>query len=130
MPAAIQAAQGSGGRRSQPAAAHRASPMIGAQASSRIGGPRRLASAVPPGDTASHNFSKLMKFEVERTRALMLEGAPLGRFLPGRIGLEIRAIVAGGLRILDKIEAVGYDVFARRPTLGALDWPLVMLRAL
>jgi hypothetical protein len=34
----------------------------------------------------------------------MLSGAPLGWDLPGRIGLEIRAIVAGGLRILDKIE--------------------------
>ena len=33
-------------------------------------------------------------------------GAPLGRALPGRIGLEIRVIVAGGARILDKIDAV------------------------
>ena len=79
---------------------------------------------------ASADFFSLMRFQVERARALMLEGTPLGRRLPGRIGLEIRAIVAGGLRILDKIEAVGYDVFSRRPVLGALDWPLVMGRAL
>ena len=75
------------------------------------------------------SFRKLMKFEVERTRALMLSGAPLGRTLPGRIGLEIRTTVAGGLRILEKIRAVDYDVFRRRPVLRAFDWPLLLLRA-
>jgi phytoene synthase len=80
--------------------------------------------------TASTEFLGLMRFQVERARALMLEGAPLGRALPGRIGLEIRAIVAGGLTILDKIEAAGCDVFARRPVLGALDWPRILLAAL
>lgn len=76
------------------------------------------------------NFRALMKFQVDRARALMLSGEPLSRRLPGRIGLEIRAIVAGGLRILSKIEAVDYDVFHRRPTLTALDWPRILLRAL
>ncbi len=33
---------------------------------------------------------------------MMLTGAPLGRTLPGRIGLEIRATVQGGLRILER----------------------------
>ena len=79
---------------------------------------------------ASADFSNLMRFQVDRARALMQEGAPLGRALPGRIGLEIRTIVAGGLRILEKIEAVGYDVFNHRPTLTALDWPRIMFRAL
>ena len=59
----------------------------------------------------------------------MVEGASLGRVLPGRIGLEIRAIVAGGLRVLEKIEAVDYDVFRARPVLGALDWPRILWRA-
>lgn len=81
---------------------------------------RRLASA---------EFCALMRFQVDRARALMLTGAPLGRDLPGRLGLEIRAIVAGGLRILDKIEDGDYDVFNRRPVLGALDWPRVFLKA-
>jgi phytoene synthase len=72
----------------------------------------------------------LMALQVERTRMLMLGGAPLGAGLPGRIGLEIRATVQGGLRILEKIEAVGYDVFRRRPVLAWRDWPLVLWRAL
>jgi phytoene synthase len=59
----------------------------------------------------------------------MFSGAPLGRTLPGRVGLEIRATIQGGLRILDKIEAAGYDVFRRRPVLKALDWPLLLLKA-
>ena len=71
----------------------------------------------------------LMAFEVERTKALMLSGAPLGRTLRGRIGLEIRTTVAGGLRILEKIRAVEYDVFRQRPVLRPLDWPLLLLRA-
>lgn len=80
--------------------------------------------------SASADFSALMRFEVERARALMHSGAPLGRRLPGRIGMEIRAIIAGGLRILEKIEAVNYDVFQHRPTLNATDWPRLGLRAL
>ena len=79
---------------------------------------------------ASPDFRALMRFQVERARALMLEGSPLGRDLPGRIGLEIRAIVAGGLRILDKIEAADYDVFNHRPVLGTLDWPRILWAAL
>jgi hypothetical protein len=37
--------------------------------------------------------------------------------------------VHGGLRILGKLEAAGYDVFRRRPVLKLLDWPLVLLKA-
>jgi squalene synthase HpnC len=74
-------------------------------------------------------WQALMKFQVKRTRNLILEGAPLGRALPGRVGLEIRATVQGGLRILEKIERVGYDVFRRRPVLKPLDWPMLLLKA-
>jgi len=79
---------------------------------------------------ASGGWRDLMRFQIERTRALMLSGAPLAARLPGRIGLEIRAVVQGGLRILEKIERVQGDVFRHRPMLRALDWPLVFCRAL
>jgi squalene synthase HpnC len=71
----------------------------------------------------------LMRFEVERARALILEGAPLAKRLPGRIGWELRMVVQGGLRILDAIERVDYDVFRRRPRLKRLDWLIVGWRA-
>ena len=72
----------------------------------------------------------LMRFECERARELILRGLPLARALPGRIGLEIRATIQGGLRILEKIERARYDVFRRRPLLRAADWPLLLARAL
>jgi squalene synthase HpnC len=72
----------------------------------------------------------LLAFQVERSRKLMLSGSGLGTALPGRVGLEIRATIQGGLRILAKIERAGYDVFRRRPRLRAYDWPLLLARAL
>jgi phytoene synthase len=74
-------------------------------------------------------WQALMAFQVQRARQLMLSGKNLGHALPGRVGLEIRATIQGGLRILEKIERAGYDVFRRRPKLRAFDWPVVLLRA-
>jgi len=74
-------------------------------------------------------WRSLMQFQVARSRDMIRRGQPLARSLPGRIGLEIRATIQGGLRILEKIERVEFDVFRRRPVLGAFDWPLVLLRA-
>lgn len=67
-------------------------------------------------------WRELMRFQVERARALLLSGAPLVRELPGRLGLEMRMIIAGGERILNKIKQVDYDVFRRRPVLKPHDW--------
>lgn len=75
-------------------------------------------------------FRALMAFQVQRARAMMLEGAPLATRLPGRIGWELRLIVQGGLRILEGIEAAGYDVFTQRPTLSRSDWLRLAWRAL
>ena len=60
----------------------------------------------------------------------MLSGAPLARRLPGRIGLELRMVVQGGLRILERIEAVQGDVFRQRPKLGKPDWLIIGWRGL
>ena len=75
------------------------------------------------------SWRALMAFQIERARSLLITGEPLGRTLPGRVGLEIRATVQGGLLILKKIQKADYDIFRRRPALGAFDWPLVLLRA-
>jgi squalene synthase HpnC len=79
---------------------------------------------------AGPHWQAFMKFQVERARALLHSGAPLGHRLKGRIGLEMRMIIAGGARILEKIEAVRGDVFRARPILRPLDWPLMLLRSL
>jgi squalene synthase HpnC len=80
------------------------------------------------GDSGER-WKAFMAFQVERARALLQSGAPLGRALTGRIGLELRMIMAGGARVLEKIERIGGDVFHRRPVLRPLDWPLMLLRA-
>lgn len=77
----------------------------------------------------NENWRQLMMFQVNRARHLMLQGAPLGSVLTGRIGLEMRMIIAGGLRILDKIEAVDYDVFRHRPVLRPLDWVIMLFKS-
>ncbi len=64
----------------------------------------------------------MMGFEVDRARTMMLAGAPLALRLPGRIGWELRMVIQGGLRILERIERNDYDVFRKRPTLGKADW--------
>ena len=68
------------------------------------------------------NWRQMMHFQVARARQMMRCGAPLARRLPGRMGWELRLVVLGGLRILEKIEAVGHDVFRHRPTLDKADW--------
>jgi squalene synthase HpnC len=72
--------------------------------------------------SARPRWRSLMRFEVDRARQLLLSGAPLALRLPGRIGFELRMVVQGGLRILDAIEAVEYDVFLHRPKLSKRDW--------
>ena len=78
---------------------------------------------------AGGGFTPLMRFQIDRARSMLLAGAPLARRLPGRIGLELRMIVQGGLRILEKLERVEGDVFRHRPTLRPLDWPLMLWRS-
>ncbi len=72
----------------------------------------------------------LMRFEVERARSLITSGAPLATTLPGRIGWELRLVVQGGLRILERLQAAGFDVFSSRPTLGKADWSVMIYRAI
>lgn len=77
----------------------------------------------------SPRWSALMAFQIERTRALLNFGAPLARTLGGRVGFELRLVVEGARRILDRIETNQYDVFMNRPTLAKSDWAIVLWRA-
>ena len=75
---------------------------------------------------ADDRWAALMAFECDRSRRLLHEGDALARALPGRFGMEIRATVAGGARILDRIDAVRGDVFRHRPKLTRLDWVRIL----
>ena len=64
------------------------------------------------------------------TRATMLRGAPLVHRVPGRMGWELRLVVQGGLRILDKVDALQGRSLCQRPRIRAWDAPGMLARAL
>ncbi|NIR61062.1 MAG: squalene synthase HpnC [Gammaproteobacteria bacterium] len=70
----------------------------------------------------------LLAHQLERARRLLRSGAGLAFELPGRLGLELRAIVLGGERIAQRLAARD-DLFAR-PALGRRDWLWVAAHAL
>jgi len=80
--------------------------------------------------TTSLAWANLMHERCEQARALLHSGAPLAHRLPGRIALELKLVVQGGLRILQRIDACQGDVFRQRPTLHIQDWPVLLWRAL
>lgn len=92
------------------------------------------AAGIDPDDIAAARgtpaWHTLMRQQVGRARAFLLRGAPLALRVPGRIGWELRLVVCGGLRILHRIDAAGYDVFNARPTLARPDWLAIARQAL
>ena len=61
----------------------------------------------------------LIRFQTERAGKLLGSGSPLGTILPGRFGLEVRAIILGGARILEKLHS--QDNPYSRPRLNRTD---------
>lgn len=76
------------------------------------------------------NWERFMRFNVERAETMLQTGKPLGRILPGRMGLEMRLIIAGGETIIRKLKVVNGDVFHKRPTIKAWDWPEILIKAI
>jgi squalene synthase HpnC len=76
------------------------------------------------------NAPVLIADEARWARATMLKGLKIVHQVPGRAGWELRLVVQGGLRILDKIAAQGFDTFTRRPRLRAWDAPRILWRSL
>ena len=66
-------------------------------------------------------FAALLKFEIERTRALFQEGRALIERLPGRVRFAVDLFGRGGGAILDLIEKQKYDVLTKRPSLSKFD---------
>lgn len=79
---------------------------------------------------ADFAFQRLMRYECEKAHKMLKAGSPLAKTLKGRMGWELRLIVLGGQRILQKLEANQYDVFRNRPVLTAKDWLLIIKRAI
>ena len=56
--------------------------------------------------------------EVRRARDLLVSGQRLAHLVGPRLAREVRLFAAGGLAILGKIEAAGFDAMGRRPTVS------------
>jgi squalene synthase HpnC len=65
-----------------------------------------------------------------RTRNLFAKGRHVCEAVGGRLGYELRLTWLGGMRVLERVERSGYDVFADRPTLGVRDGVPLFWRAL
>jgi hydroxysqualene synthase len=108
-----------------------------------VDGPRGRCY-VPHGDLAAHGLTTaelsnpvdspatraLVQSLCAWAQSLMLEGAPLALAVPGRAGWELRLVVQGGLRVLEKICQMNHTALSHRPKLSALDVPLLLWRAL
>jgi squalene synthase HpnC len=78
----------------------------------------------------NEKWRALLEFQINRSQKMLESGAPLGNTLPGRLGLELRLIVQGGLCILDKLKKTQGDIYQRRPVLKTPDWIAMFFRAL
>ncbi len=83
-----------------------------------------------PQDQAHKQTPLLIEELCAHAHQLMLQGAPLVHQVPGRAGWELRLVVQGGLRILEKVRALGPEVLTNRPRLRPWDFPLMLWRAI
>jgi squalene synthase HpnC len=74
-------------------------------------------------------FAELMKFQVNRTRELFDRGRPLLSMVPSDVRPDIELFLRGGRAVLDRIEAIGFDVWSQRPTVGKAAKAGLVLRA-
>jgi squalene synthase HpnC len=71
---------------------------------------------------ASAKLEAVLQLQHRRADQLLEQGKQLLPELPGRMGMEITATVAGGQRILSHLAKQQYAGFAGRPTLKTTDW--------
>ena len=69
----------------------------------------------------NENFKKIMKTLTDKTRTLFDEGKEITNCVKGRLRLELRATIAGGMEILNKIEKINYNVLTRRVKINNFD---------
>jgi phytoene synthase len=91
--------------------------------------PRQLGAEIRAG-RFSEATRRAVAIECRRARQQLLSGRRLLAAVPRRLNWELRFIVAGGLRILDRLEALDYDVAAGRPKIGWRDGPSLLRQAL
>ncbi len=82
-----------------------------------------------PPEQVPAAWQAVLQEQAHAARRALLAGSPLAWRLPGRFGLELRLVVHGGLRILEKLAAGQFNPYANRPILGRHDGFLLCWRA-
>jgi len=75
-------------------------------------------------------FAAAMREASDCARKLFLEGLPLAGMVDRRLAVDIELFSRGGMRVLDKIAAQGYDVLARRPAISKTERVWILLGTL
>lgn len=87
-------------------------------------------AAASKNRVAGPDLLQVLQLQHERADLLLRQGESLLPMLPGRLGLEIAATVAGGQRILRRLAKQQFAGFASRPVLGPSDWIIILFKAL
>ena len=92
------------------------------------------AAAAREEDLAARRFTpawqRALSDAAARTRPLFETGRAVADGVGGRLAWELRATWLGGMRVLDRLEAAGFDVFTARPSLGWRDGAAILWRTL
>ncbi len=75
-------------------------------------------------------FEGLMREAVDVADGLFRRGLPLNRAVNRRLALDLELFSRGGMKVLDKIRAQGYDVLKSRPQVTKAERVALMLRCL
>ena len=75
-------------------------------------------------------FRAAMREVVDRAQELFEQGAPLSRMVDRRLSLDLELFSRGGMRVLEKIEAQGYDVLSSRPAISKVERLRLLLGSL
>jgi phytoene synthase len=89
----------------------------------------RLTAEASAG-SFSEPTRRAVALEATRARAQLLAGRVLVDRVPRRLGWELRFVLAGALRVLDRLAAIDHDVARMRPRLGWRDAPALLAGAL
>ncbi|HDL17871.1 MAG TPA: squalene synthase HpnC [Bacteroidetes bacterium] len=80
-------------------------------------------------ETATENFRKLIKFEVDRTQELLNFGKELLELVPAQPRFEIKLFIGGGEAVLDSIRKLDYDTLSKRPVVSKWRKAKIMLHS-
>ena len=85
-------------------------------------------------DLSAHRFNppfrNVMRDAVDEAQRLFEEGLALPRMVAGRLALDLELFSRGGMKVLDKIRALDYDVLRARPAITRVERAVLLLRSL